>query len=368
MMVIALLVLLLISVPAGISLAGQSEEPGLGLSEAIQSALQNSDAVKKAEKEISRTQELRNYVNSQLNFIPVGHVGTPAVETAYSNAVSSELSYQMSRKSLTAAEDSVVLDTCQKYWAVLKAQEKVKAAEKEAEATLSQLQNSRIAEQVGVSLIANLSPRQLTMTSEAQYLGAQAALEVALNDLEKAYISLNQIIGSNSCERPLLKDELVYTTWDINIDQTVNRALDHSPLVWQAEQMVSMKELLKDIVAYSSGGQYEPAEARRLEVEQAQLDVSSTRDLLEESTRSLYYQIQGLEESYTGAVGAVELAEENLRVKKIMYELGMATMAEVKAEEQKLANARYQVTDLIYNHAYLKLACAKPWAAQLGAL
>jgi outer membrane protein TolC len=367
--VVLVALMLFLIMPADILLAEQSDDQGLELNEAVNLALQNSESVKKAVKEISRTNELRNYAGSMLEFVPIGHIGNPAVEMAYSNALSSELTYQISRKSLTAEEDTVILDTCKRYWAVLKAQEKLKAAEAEIEAVQCQLQNSRVAEQVGVSLAPNLSPRQLSMASEAQYSGAQASLESARNELEKAYNSLNKAIGSNTKEKPILKDTLIYEPYELkDINHAVNRALSQSPLIWQAEQTVNMKDLLKDIVIYSSAGQYQPAEARRLEVEQAQLDVSSTKKLLEEAVRSIYYQIRGMEEMYTGAMEALKVAEENLRVKKIMCEVGMATKAEVKAEEQKLADAQYQISELIYNHSYLKLACEKPWAAQLGSL
>lgn len=345
-----------------------SAAPGLSLNEAVSKALEHSDTVSKANKEVDRAKELSDYANSQLNYVPIGHVGIPAVEMAYTNAMANELTWQMSRPSLTAAEDQVVLSTCQKYWAVLNAQEKVKAATSSQASALRQLQNARAAEQVGISTVATQSPIQVVLAAEAQYVGAQATLTAAQNSLSSTYNALNQLIGLQPGEKPELSDTIKYEPLKVdNLERDVSSVLERAPAITQAQQMVEMKKYLKDITVYSSGS-YRPSEARKIEIEQAELDAASAKKLLSLTTRSLYYQTMSLEEAYAGSLEAVKMDEENLRVKKLMLDVGMATEADVKAEEKKLEDARYNAFNLACTHAYMVMAYNKPWAADLSAM
>lgn len=355
-------------VPVQAAAEPQSPPPGMSLNEAISKALKQSDAVSKANKEMDRTKELRDYANSQLDFVPIGHIGIPEVEMAYTNAMASELTWQMSRPSLTSAEDEVILSTCQKYWEVLKAAEKVKSAESSEISALRQLQNARAAEQVGISAVASQSPRQVVLAAEAQYAGAQASLIAAQNSLDSAYSSLNQMLGLLPADKPMLNDTVSFEALKVSdLEHDVSSVLERAPGITQAEQMIAMKKYIKDITVYSSGS-YRPGEARKIEVEQAELDAASAKKLLALTTRSLYYQAKSLEEAYAGSQEAVKMAEENLRVKQLMLDVGMATAADVKAEEKKLCDARYTAFDLLCTHNYMKLAYKKPWAANYSAM
>ncbi|WP_061212806.1 TolC family protein [Syntrophomonas wolfei] len=372
LMALALVLALAIGITASPAVAEQTSTPaaeptaGLSLNAAIAQALKHSEALSKASKEMDRTKEIRDYAGSQLDYIPVGHIGIPAVEMAYTNVLASDLTWQLSQRSFTVAEDKVILDTCKKYWEVLKAVEKLKTAESSQAAALRQLQNARMAQQVGMSLIPNQSPTQLVLAAEAQYAGAQAAVAAAQNGRDNAYNSFNQHIGLWITERPQLSDSIKFEPLEVSdLEHEVSRVLERSPVIWQADEMVNMKNFLKDITIYSSG-QYRPGEARRIEVEQAELDAASAKKLVAMATRTLYYQTRNLEEAYAGSLEAIKMAEENLRVKRLMLEVGMATEAEVKAEEKKLDSARYTALEMAATHSYMKLAFSKPWAADLS--
>lgn len=362
---IVLTLTLLIGAAPG-ALASEPQSSGLSLNEAIKLSLQHSQAVKKAGKEMDRTEELRDHANSLLDYVPVGHVGVSSVELAYTNALTSQLTWQMSLKSYTTEEDKVIMDTCKKYWEIMKMEQKVKTARMDQDAALRQLQIARAAEQVGISLTPTLSPLQAVKAAEAQYVGAQATLAAASNSRDQAYSNFNQLIGKQSGDRPELIDNVNYQALEVtDLEHEVSRVLETSPSIWQADEMVNMQKMLKDITLYSTGS-YRSSEASKIEVEQAELDASSARDLVGQLARSLYYQTRSVEEAYSGALEAVKVAEENLRVKKLMFDVGMATDAEVIGEEKKLADAQYAAYELLCSHCYLKLAFEKPWAAQLN--
>ncbi|MEN6462819.1 MAG: TolC family protein, partial [Syntrophomonas sp.] len=186
-------------------------------------------------------------------------------------------------------------------------------------------------------------------------------------DLDKAFVAFNQVIGLNSDDRPLLTDTVEYKPLEIkSLDYEVASVLENSPTVWLAEQNVNMQEYLKDMAFYT--GSYRPYEIRQKEMEQVQLDVASTKKATEQATRSSYYAIKSLEDSYPGALQNVKVAEENLRITKTKFDIGMATVADVASMEKALADAQYTVFQMTVNHEYMKLAFHKPWAASGGAV
>lgn len=357
----ALLFVFAIAPPGMATETGESEGKQITLSSAIDIALKQNEGLKKADKEVEKKEEWRDYRASKLDFIPTTAPGTALVEVPWAQMLSSDLEWRMSKKALTAKEDQIVLDTCKKYWAVLQAQEKVKAAEAGVVCSLKQLQSTRVAYQVGISLVPAMSPEQALKAAEAQYAGAQATLAEAKNKLDSAYNSLNQLLGMQANERYILTDMVEYQPLAVvNLDAEVSRVVDASPDIWNAEQMVTLQGFLEDMMFYT--GEYRPYQARKIEVEQAELDAASAKKAVEQGTRSIYYTIRNMEEGYNGLLQAVKVAEENLRVTKLKFDLGMATAAEVASDEKKLADAHLAAFDMVYNHAYMKLAFQKPWA------
>lgn len=346
---------LLLGILAPAAGAKEPATPELSLERAVELALAHSESVKKAEKDVDRLEEWREYRAEQLDYIPTAPPGTAAVEVPWSRLLQADLEWRMSKKSLAAEKDKVALDTCKKYWDVLQAQEKVKAAEAALASARRQLQNARAGYRAGTLPLAGL------VGAEAQYRGAEAALARARNDLDDAYTALNQAIGLWPEDRPVLTDTVTFAPLEVaDLDHEVAKVLESAPSVWLAQERVTLQKYLEDMMFYS--GEYRPYQARKIEVEQAELDAASTRELFELITRSLFYGVKSLEEAYAGAQEGVRAAEENLRVARVKFDVGMATAADVAAAEKDLADARKAAFELACQHAYMKLAFAKPWA------
>jgi len=155
--------------------AKEPARPQVSLNEAVALALAHSEAVKKAAKEIDRTETLREEAASQLDYTPIEFPGDPRIEIAWSKLLASDLTWRMSKKTLTAQEDAVALDACKKYWDVLKAQERVEAAEAALKSAERQLQNARVGYRVG------MVTQQALVAAEVQLGGARASLAGAQN-------------------------------------------------------------------------------------------------------------------------------------------------------------------------------------------
>jgi len=217
------------------------------------------------------------------------------------------------------------------------------------------LQNARAGYRAGTLPLAAL------IGAEAQYRGAEAALASARNDLDKAYTALNQAVGLWPEDRPVLTDTVAFAPLEVaNLDYEVAKVLESAPSVWLAQERVTLQKYLEDLMFYT--GEYRPYQARKIEVEQAELDAATTKELFELVTRSLYYGVKSLEEAYAGAQEGVRAAEEGLRVARLKLDVGMATPADVAEAEKDLADARAAAFERACQHAYMKLAFAKPWA------
>lgn len=222
------------------------------------------------------------------------------------------------------------------------------------------MQNARARYRVGTLSKAAL------VGAEAQYRAAETALASARNDLDDAYTVLNQAIGLGPEDRPVLTDTVTFTPLEVaDLDHEVARVLESAPSVWLAQERVTLQKYLEDMMFYT--GEYRPYQVRKIEVEQAELEAASTKELFELVTRSLYYGVKSLEDAYAGAQEEVRAAEENLRVTRVKFDVGLATAADVAAAEKDLAEAKRAAFELACQHAYMKLAFARPWAYIGGA-
>lgn len=339
------------------AIAKESAAKEFTLNEAISEALSKSEVLKKAELEVDRTKELYDDDNDDLDFMPSFSGGgyDPSVEIAWNKILISDLTWRSSKKTLTQKQDKTALETCKAYWDVQVANEKVDVAEKALEKANTDLGIARVRLSVG------MMTEEEFLAAKTQLEAANATLLQAQNDVETAYSTFNELVGLFPQHRPVLVDRVEYYPVKVtSLDSEVNRVLESSPSVWLAEQNVSIKEYTEDLTMATGG--YRPYEVRKIEVDQAKMDALDAKDSVRLLTRSLYYNVISLEEAIVASEQAIGLAEENLRVKKLEFDVGMATQKEVLDTEYNLKEAEQKLYELITQHAYMKLAFEKPWA------
>ncbi|HAU31318.1 MAG TPA: hypothetical protein DCW46_03375 [Desulfotomaculum sp.] len=335
--------------------AAQPEATGLSLKQAVDLALVHSESVQKATKEIDRTYDIREESNKKIDYVPTQTEGDTELEIAWSRLLADDLTWRMSSKKLTIEQDKVALGTCQKYWAIISGLDKVNAAQ---DAVTKAQWDLRIGK---ATFVVGMISQPTLLAIQAQASQADASLTAAKNELENAYISFDQLIGAPTTERPNLTDTLNYIPLSVdNLDNEVSRIVDASPSVWLAQESVKLQSYYKDMVMYK--GEYTPYEIRKIEVEQAELDASSAKKIMKEIIYSLYYNVKTLEETQAALQESIKASEENLRVCKLKFELGMVTSADVAAAQATLSDLKQKYIQAISQHAYLKLAFIKPWA------
>ncbi|MEW5952346.1 MAG: TolC family protein [Bacillota bacterium] len=341
--------------------AKEAATPEIGLNEAISIAINKSNTLKKVNLEIDKAYENRQEADDELDYTPVpGNIYNPMVGAAWYSLLSHDLSWQMSKRNYIVEEDRIVLETCQKYWNVLVAQEKYKVSKHNLKKSEIELANIRALVNVGMAP-QGMSPAMAIKQAEGKKAASFAAYVTAENELSKAYEALNKLIGLWPEDRPILKDNILFTPLeDVALDAHVRSVLDHSPSVWLAEEAVSMAKYAQSMMF--AMGKYTPYEVRKIEVQQAELDSMNARDAIRMATREMYYALRNIEEAYASTEKGIQTAQEALRVIKLLYEVGMATELDVVQAEEALAEVKQGLVDLSAQHAYLKMAFQKPWA------
>ncbi|PHJ39857.1 membrane protein [Desulforamulus profundi] len=335
--------------------ASEITKSQLTLDQAIAKALTNSKKVEKATKEIDRLKEIRDYRNDQLGYTPIGSPDNKYTEMAWSNLLSTDLQWRMAMKSLDTEQDTVALNTCLNYWKVQQAIMAVDVAKESLNKANLDLLKSQASYKFG--LITN----EAYLGAETKQKSAKTAFEKAKNDLDTTYAKFNQLIGLRPEDRPELLEEVTFNPiGEQNIEYVVTKVLETSPDVWLANENVNLQKYLADLTMYT--GEYRPYEARKIEVEKADLDAVSAKEAADLLTRSLYYNIRTLEEKHPTVEKSLDLAQESLRIAEIKYQVGLATKSDVATAKVSLVEAKLSLLALKSDHAYLKLALQKPWA------
>lgn len=332
------------------AVASEKEPVELSLKEAIFRALYFSKSVEKAELDIEKAEDARSAASGAV--LPTYYISyTPGTESLIFAAESAEFGYRSSQKSYDLTCDTVVLDVYSRYYAVLKAQEKVAAKE----AALKALEKKLAVTQAMVH--AGLATRTAIIGLEAQLAGAQAALAGAQSELDQAYVAFNQLVVLKPDERPVLTDTVTFTPLEADENTCAAWATGENPTVWIARYAVEYKQTVQNYDTGDPNTVITDEDARK-----AELDAESAEEAAALLGRKLYHGVKSLEAAYAAALEGVAAAEENLRVTRVKFEAGLATSSEVVAAEADLTAARQNLFDLAAQHAYMKLAVEKPWA------
>lgn len=343
------------------------EEPEanqLKLNEAIDLALEHSKSITRSELDIEKYKEQREDAQDSVTFTPTGGAPNPAAEAAWYSLLSTDLSWQMSKKSYAAEEDRVVLDTCKYYWNVQKSLENVK--NKELAVKLAEMALQRVQAMVRVGMTppdapAGASPQAALTSAEGSLAKAKSDLTQAQNKLNSDYEALNLLIGLDPADRPFPADNIEFEPLpDVELETEVQRVIEKSPKIWLAEEKINLAKFAYE--AMWATGQYTSYDVRKVEKEQAELDAVTAKDATRLATRGLYYTVRNLEAGIAAAEKGVAAAGEGLRVAKLQYELGMITKENLQQAENGLTQAKQTLADLIRQHAYMKMAFQKPWA------
>lgn len=338
-----------------IAFAKEPATPELTMQQAVARAIIVSNALKSAKYDIDRGYEVRQFAADKVKYIPTGPA-TPEAEMAFQGLLQADLSWQMAKKIYATQEDTIIMAVYQNYYRVKQAQEKVNAAKLAVESADWQYRMTVLGHQVGVA------SRQILIQARCNLAGAKANMEAGQQSLEDAYQKFNQLVGLWPEDRPVLVDRPAFSLMAVdNLYTETERAIEGSPTVWLTKRNIDLARISLNLYNFADPYRKEPYEARKIDVNKAEVSFSDIRDQTKKLVRTLFYTIRQLEEQYAGTEESVKVAEESLRVVQVKYRVGMATRAEVVTAEASLSKAEQALLDLTCQHEVLKLTFRKPW-------
>jgi outer membrane protein TolC len=328
----------------------------LSLQRALDLALAASREVRQAERELEQARMKREetwdyYTEALLTaYDPAtgSYVsGAPDVTAAMYQA---DYAWRRAGKQLEAQRDTVVRQVYEKYYAVLEAASALELAKLE-------LENAGLSLKVAEARRAVGMETELSVASvRSQKAQAEAAVQQAGAKLEQAWQDLALLLGKPVSWRAELTDRPAFSPLEVaDPEAEIARIVEASPSIWQAAQAV---ELARKTVGMSNSRDYD-----RLSLDNARDTLAAAREEVTQGLRNAYRAIRELEASYATAQAAADNAREALRVREVMYRVGMATRAEVAAARASLAKAEDTLLNLAVQHVLAKMAFFAPWAA-----
>ena len=209
----------------------ENEEMELTIKQAVEMAIDHSNALKQAELDIERNKEISESANEKVQYIPSGPSSHYAGQV-FTAAVAAQISWQMSTKAKTVQEDQLILTAINGYTDVLKAQRDLELAQALERDVFNKWKLALLSYQEG--LISDTQNK----AAHTQHKLALQGIEAAEIDLAIAYQNLNKMIGLQPSERPVLVERPAFEPAELDpLEVLEQRAIDGNPTVWLAEQM-----------------------------------------------------------------------------------------------------------------------------------
>ena len=324
--------------PAGLAAAEEEEEqrPQLTLQEAVERAMMMDHGVREAELERDKAWEEKDKATDKLRDSYV--YMTPEYEQDHLDVIMAELNYQRQSGREEAARDDLEAQVVEKYVEVLAAGEKVDLARQELEAAEWEYKAAEARRRNG--MLSSIEMEQAASAVEQQ----KSALSQAEQDLHKAYVELNALMGQSPGSRPQLVTELPYQPLEIrSMDAEVSRAVDSSHDLYALGRYVQIQRL--QLRFY-----FLDRDIQEYEVELAELQEANAKSEVQKQVRLFYQDILSMEEMAASAEESVKMAEQAFHVAQVRYEVGMAARGDLIRAEADLAAARQGLAELQYAH------------------
>lgn len=352
-----LIFLLVFTIPAAIAedYISLSGEKHLTLQQAYELAAKNSRSLRQAELAIDRAQEVKTFRMESVNYIPSGPTPTVAA-SMWTGAVMADIGWQMAVKNKSVEENKLYLSVVEKYNNLLAAQENLAYNQK----SFGQVQaQNRVNE---LSLALGLTSNMQYNIGHYSFKTSKAELENTQIALNKAYTEFNNLLGLSLIERPVLLDQPSFETAEVdNLESTIHRTLDADPTIWMREQNTDLERLQLDLYNYMDPTR-DPYKAKQIDVDKAELSAQDTRSQMKQMMRTLYNSMQQLEEAYKIKQQLANIADQNLKIKQAMFDVGMTSQIDLNKAELEAAKAQLDLNQITYQYQNLKLSFEKPWA------
>lgn len=334
-------------------------ESALTYQQALNKAIAYSYDIKKAEKEIDRTEEVREDYGELFKYVSPFGTGNGLEDAnlrlSYTGMLSAENERQIAKREAVVEEEQVTYKVKEAYNAILQKSSALKIAEESYK--FSQDKKNIVDLQFKQGLVSNTQHEQMNNS----VIQAEKNYEAAKKALDQAYATLNDLMGVISETRYSIVDVPDYKVLeDVNIDYKVTQVLEEHPSVFELEKM---QELAKESLKFYSvnAGVGQTYKAKEIEASQIGTNLAQTKEKIALSVRNLYSTIKSLEDNYNALQSQLENAEKDLEVARLDFEVGREVAITLKEKELTINKLKQQINDLVIQLDNLHMVFEKPW-------
>lgn len=388
--------------------ATDNAEEALTYDQAVDLAIKNSTELKNAREGVLQAEEMREMLANLRcisGFTPIGpgyDQADAAARDLLMKFTAADTGLRMAARQIGILEEMIAFQVRCAYDGVLQNSAALEKADRSLAFTAKKLIQIETKTRLGVESPFNRENARLGYAAEKEQR------EKLARQLDEAYVDLNKILGLEPGTRPKLQDHDPLARQEekpgqssqqreepnkaIQLEKGQERDVDarlgeepaplpgvdeaglerhlaivlhDHPYIWLQEQQVAQAERELSLYTYNVG--MPPYKAVESSVQQERNDLYIMKEEVRKGVRSLYYQLQGLENQYKALGKNLNLAENGLGVLQLRCKLGMAVPLEVEEAELAVLEIKSGMQDLARAYGQLKMLYEKPWVMPVTA-
>lgn len=310
-------------------LSSKSAEP-LSIEAAIEMAAKNNPGYRQALLQLEKSEIIRDKTSEAVSWIPERGLVDPQYQDLVNKYQQSLIGYDTAKKSLDAQKDILAKDVISAYTGCLKNYNNLNYARINLKDMERQTQISGIARTVG---IVNDFEHQNIDTAFKVVKEQVKAQEASYN---AAVASLRALLGKDDGWQPELTSRPIISNYARNeLETELSRAANESILLLEKKAKYDIEKSKEHWVLPNQNSEIKSIdlELSSAEYEQARRDTKST-------VESLYWNINALEGQVEAAQKAYNMAEKELELAQIKYEMGIISEYSLEPSGNALAPAK----------------------------
>jgi hypothetical protein len=347
-------------------------EAVLTYDQAVEMALKNSTELKNAQEGELQAEEMREMVANLRRItgstaIPIGpgyDQADAADRDLLLNFTAADTAWRMAAKQAEVLEGAIAFQVRNAYDEVLQNAAGLEKAERALDFTAKKLIQIDTKTRLGMESNFNRE------NARQGYAADKEQKEHFARQLDEAYTNLNKLLGLEPGVRLKLQEhdppswlgeeQGSPTEWgEAGLERHLSLVLHDHPYIWLQEQQVAQAERELSLYTYNVG--LPPYKVAASTVQQEKNNLYALKEEVRKGVRSLYYQLQGLENQYKALEKNLAQAESGLSVVQLRHKLGMAVSLEVEQAELAVLEIKCGMQDLTRAYGQLKMLYEKPW-------
>lgn len=355
---LALVAVLLMSMAGdGVRAAEASTTQPLSLTQAQEIALENNDDLKLARLAVENAKVARREAEDAADDLPAADVtsytgnpllGAAGAVTKYVTPVQKANELAAAERALLDAENGIQLQVEARYYTLLEAAEAVKNKEAALERARENLRLAKARQEAGTAAQVEVLAQELAVNN------AEAELEMARNNHEKAGLDFNRLLGLPLETKVELTDEFTFTPLEVDPGEVVTRELKENSTILNARDALKLAEVnLEQAGRFYTPNVYTYRKAA-YGAQQAEAATHRAETQVEVAVRQAHLDLSSAAAAYPLAQKGLELARERERLVRLQYEVGLATSLDLTGAEDALAEAEAGVLTIIHRYNLAK--------------